>query len=74
MSQVILNKLLSELTCLVNNEYIQWEEKYDSCWEIKNKMWKYTSFNWYDPDTSYEEDVLEFYYAAKYHIEGNSDV
>lgn len=60
--------LLAELTDLVESGDID-EEEYDQCWDIKQRMWEYTSFDWYDPDTSYKEDVLSFYHAAKEHIE-----
>ena len=47
-----------------------WERKYDECWLIKDEMFKLTTFDWYDPDCDYEDDVRAFYRAAKDHIEG----
>ena len=43
---------------------LSWEEKYDMifCEEISKKAKKLSpSFDWYDPDTTYEEDVMAFF-------------
>ena len=45
-------------TRIFNNEQLSWEEKYHLIFsdEISMKV----SFDWYDPDTSYEDDVVAF--------------
>jgi len=64
----MMESLLFKLNKVIEDD-ADWEDKYDKCWGIKDKMFEYTHFSWYDPDTSYEEDVLAFYQAAKDHIE-----
>ena len=40
---------------------LSWEAKYDLI--FSDKISKKVSFSWYDPDTSYEEDVTAFIQA-----------
>lgn len=43
---------------------LSWEAKYDMifCKEVSQKAKKLApSFDWYDPDTTYEEDVMAFF-------------
>lgn len=63
-----LEYLLYKLEKLVNNDNLGWDEKYNKCWCIKDDMFELTSFEWYDPDMGYEEDVMAFYRAAKENI------
>lgn len=63
-----LEGLLRELTHIKNSSVLGWDDKYDICWKIKDKMFEVCSFEWYDPDTSYEEDFMAFYLAAKEYI------
>jgi hypothetical protein len=51
---------------------VEWEEKYDKIFsdEISKKV--YHLFDWYDPDTSYEEDVTAFMIAFKNYIDNES--
>jgi hypothetical protein len=45
---------------------LEWEEKYDMIFseEVSRKF----SLNYYDPDTSYEEDVMAFMNALDEHM------
>ena len=59
--------LLFELDTLINSDK-EWEDKYDLCWCIKDKMFRISAFSWDDPDCDYSDDVYAFYSAAKRHI------
>lgn len=65
-----LKDLLTELTHIKDSTVLDWDEKYDMCWKVKFKMEEYTSFDYYDPDGSYEADFMAFYNAAKDKIVG----
>lgn len=65
----VMRGLLYELKCLVEHPHKDWEEKYDGCWLIKDRMCEIARIEWYVYDTNYEENILAFYYAAKYFIE-----
>lgn len=47
-----------------------WEKKYDKIFALcKKYVWDfYPTFTYYDPDTSYEEDVRAVYEALKRHL------
>jgi hypothetical protein len=45
---------------------ILWEAKYDLI--FSERISKKVSFSWYDPDTSYEEDVTAFMNAFDYYM------
>lgn len=64
-----LKALLSELTHLVEVSNSAWDTKYKICWQIKDRMFRVLSFDWYHPDCDYEDDVRAFYNAAKENIE-----
>jgi len=46
---------------------MSWEEKYDHIFsdEISNRVLQLTDFDYYDPDTSYEDDVWAFMNAFR---------
>ena len=46
---------------------LEWEDKYDMI--FSDEISKKVNFNWYDPDTSYEEDVLAFMSAFDEYME-----
>lgn len=53
------------------NEHLSWEVKYDLIFSphCSQKFWGLAhGFDWYDPDSSYEEDVSAFFYAAKSYL------
>lgn len=62
-----LNKKVNEI---YNNNNLDWEEKYDKIFsdKISKKVFSLTSLNYYDPDTSYEEDVTAFVNAFNGYI------
>jgi hypothetical protein len=45
---------------------ISWEAKYDLI--FSERISRKVSFSWYDPDTSYEEDLTEFMRAFDYYM------
>ncbi len=60
---------LGRLTRLINDDCLNWSEKYDKCWEIKDQISVYLDIDWCDPDMDYEDDVMAFYNVAKEQIE-----
>ena len=56
-----LKKLNKRVNKIINSE-ISWEAKYDLIFskKISTKIFESTSFDYCDPDTTYEEDVLAF--------------
>jgi hypothetical protein len=57
-----LYKLYFQTEIIIESD-LSWEEKYDKIFsnEISRRVYSMTSHNWYDPDTTYEEDVMAFY-------------
>lgn len=51
-----------------------WEDKYDQIFskKISSKIYKLIDLDYYDPDTSYEEDVNAFTLAFSNYIKDNS--
>lgn len=45
---------------------ISWEAKYDLI--FSERISKRVSFDWYDPDTSYQEDVTAFMKGFRYYM------
>ncbi len=61
---------LGRLTRLINDDCLNWSDKYDKCWEIKTQINVYLSVDWGDPFTCLTKDVvMAFYNAAKEQIE-----
>jgi hypothetical protein len=55
---------------MIYNSTADWEIKYDLIFSEDTKIWKKIrdagfSFDWYDPDTTYEEDVTAYIYALR---------
>lgn len=71
-----LSVIYMECESIVNNNELEWEDKYDLIFSdnISKKVFEICSMDYYDPDTSYEEDVMAFVNALKRKIEDNSDV
>lgn len=44
---------------------------WDDFWGLSGKISNYVTISWYDPDTSYEEDIMARYDAIKSYIEEN---
>ena len=59
--------LLGSLDELVSSG-LDWGDKYNECWVIKNRMFKISPFGWDDPDCGYDNGVYAFYTAAQRHI------
>lgn len=71
MSYQKLVKLNQKIQNLIQENNISWETKYELIFSenISRKIFTYfkemnISFDYYDPDTSYEEDVKAFAYAV----------
>jgi len=54
-----LNKKANEI---YNDDFLTWDEKYNLIFsdKISRKVFKLINLNYYDPDTSYQEDVTAF--------------
>ena len=54
--------LIDSILAMVEDGRLSWEEKYDLIWKQAEplKDWDGFESDWYDPDTSYEEDVLAY--------------
>lgn len=48
---------------IINNEILEWKEKYDFIFGLKVQSTTGITFDWYDPDTTYEEDVTYYFEA-----------
>ena len=60
-----LLELHDNATQIVNSD-LSWEAKYDLIFSanLSRKVFDIAiGFDYYDPDTTYEEDVMAFYYA-----------
>lgn len=64
-----LESIYKECVRIVNSHSLSWEAKYDLI--FSDNICQKTSglFQWYDPDTSYEEDVKAFYNAFRDYME-----
>lgn len=64
---IILNKEANEI---IDSE-LSWEEKYHLIFSsrISSKVFDLINLDYYDPDTSYEEDVLAFINAFNSRVE-----
>lgn len=67
-----IEKLITKLENAVWNPELSWDQRYHIVFSSQIslpiiKRFHETGINldWYDPDSSYEEDVLAFYYAVK---------
>jgi len=62
-----LNKKVNEI---YDNDDLDWEEKYHKIFsdKISIKVFSLITLNYYDPDTSYEEDVTAFVNAFNEYI------
>lgn len=52
---------------------LSWEAKYDLIFSptLSQRFYQIArSFDWYDPDADYEDDVSAFFYAAKSYMGG----
>lgn len=61
-----LQEILSLSKKIIDSE-LGWEEKYDLIFSesISKAVFRLIDLDYYDPDTSYEEDVLAFVQALK---------
>lgn len=57
-----IEKLNRKVNEIYNNPNLNWEVKYDKIFsdKISKKVFSKISLNYYDPDTTYEEDVTAF--------------
>ena len=66
-----IRKTLSKLEEIVRDQSMDWDGKFDLIFSdhISIKILAFSrkhgvTLDWYDPDTSYEEDVMAFYNAV----------
>ena len=66
-----LQRLYFKAESIIKSD-MSWEEKYELIFspEISQKVFEIVRFDYYDPDTTYEEDVMAFYNAFKQHLWG----
>ena len=57
-----LSTLNKKANHIYNDDFLTWDEKYDLIFsdKISRKVFKLINLNYYDPDTSYQEDVSAF--------------
>ena len=57
-----LEKLNRKANEIYESEFFTWEEKYDQIFseKISRKVFKMIRLDYYDPDTSYQDDVQAF--------------
>jgi hypothetical protein len=57
-----LRKLNEKANIIYNDSFLTWNEKYDQIFseKISRKVFDLIRLDYYDPDTSYEEDVRAF--------------
>jgi hypothetical protein len=61
---------VKELKELVYNENLDWDDKYNEVFgNLNTKIENFIGVDYYDPEGSYEEDVMAYYHAVKSHIE-----
>lgn len=65
----LLNTILQKANSIFDSKELEWEEKYDMIFCDKISTRVYHLFYWYDPDTSYEEDVTYFMRAFNEYVE-----
>lgn len=65
----LLNKILGKANLIFDAKDLDWEEKYDLIFSDNISKRVYHLFDWYDPDTSYEEDVTYFMNAFREDVE-----
>lgn len=65
-----LIRLAKKVNEIVENTALSWEAKYDLILsdEYSGEINKIISFQWYDPDTSYQEDVCAYVTQMNNHI------
>jgi hypothetical protein len=66
-----LRKLNRKANKIYDDDSLDWEQKYDKIFsdKISMKVFKLVSLSYYDPDTSYQEDVCAFMSAFNDKIE-----
>lgn len=65
-----LQRIYFQIENVINSD-LSWEAKFDIIFspELSQQFCKLApSFDWYDPDTTYEEDVMAFFDAAKEYL------
>ena len=67
---VYLYKLLDSL---VGQAYIKdnWDEIWDEFWKISKQLQEFWDVEYYDPDTTYKEDILARFNSFKEYYEEN---
>lgn len=69
-----LQKLNKKANEIYNDDQLTWEEKYDLIFseKISRKVHSLVTLDYYDPDTSYQEDVSAFVHAFNEKMQSNS--
>jgi len=68
----LLNKILGKANLIFNSKELGWDEKYDMIFSDKISSRVSRLFQWYDPDTTYEEDVTSFMRGFNEYIENRN--
>lgn len=57
-----IRKINKKVQKIIYRDDLNWNQKYDMIFskEISRKVHRHINLNYYDPDTSYEEDVMAF--------------
>lgn len=58
----LLRELNRQANAIIDNDDIEWEEKYDLifCESMSRTVFRELRLDYYDPDTTYEEDARAF--------------
>lgn len=64
----LLNQLYAKAEQIFEAKDLEWSEKYDMIFSDKISSRVNHLFDWYDPDTSYEEDVTAFMNAFREYV------
>lgn len=68
----LINKILGKADLIFNAKDLSWEEKYDLILSDKISMRVNHLFDYYDPDTTYEEDVCAFMNGFREYVENRN--
>jgi len=68
----LINKILGKANLILNSKDLSWEEKYDLILSDKISVRVNHLFDYYDPDTTYEEDVCAFMNGFREYVENRN--
>ena len=73
-SNTSLFNRMTALIFMVEEGVCDWHEIWDEFWRLDKELSKYWKVEYYDPDTSYEEDIMARYNSYKEYYENGGEV